>query len=334
MNRLFKSILSTLLFSIFTVFTIFANDTFLFYLASGQLVPSEEGEVNVEMSSEIINIVLEEDYYQVTVDFSFFNPSEDITLEVGFPFFEVGLYGSGNIYDFKCWTDGIEIDFSDKPIEKKWAKSTGLEKAYTRIITFPKNETVKTTITYKSKYGIYGSFPNLANYLYGTGSSWKNYIGKITLRIQNNALFYYPEEIFMAGKSIYSDFEKIDDKTFEAIFNNVEPETYTDTFLIGLNNIFGYTGGGKAFSKKSFAPCNEILTEKDIFWYTKPQLRYLRNTIYALHGYIFKSQDLKELFEYDGRFWAQPYSPNPNFSETQLSEIEKYNVKFILSHEK
>lgn len=332
MNRLFKSILSTLLFSIFTVFTIFANDTF-FYLAGGQLVPSEEGEVNVEMSSEIINIVLGEDYYQVTVDFSFFNPNEDTTLEVGFPFFEGGIQGSGVIYDFKCWTNDVEIDFSNKLIEKTWAQSTGLEKAYTRIVNFPKNETVKTTITYKSKYGSSAPSAKVASYLYGTGSSWKNNIGKITLRIQDNELFFHPEEIYMAGKSIYSDFEKIDDKTFEVVFDNVKPENYTDTFLILTSSIIGDTGP-RLFSKKRFKPCVKRLTEKDIFWYTKPQLRYLRNTIYAFHGYSFKSQDLKDFFEKEGKWWNPPYTPNPNFSETQLSEIEKYNVKFILSHEK
>ena len=67
--------------------------------------------------------------------------------------------------------------------------------------------------------------------------------------------------------------------------------------------------------------CDYRATTESLFWYTKPQLRILRNTIYALHGYDFKSEDLKELFISWGKNWSPSYKVNPNFSEEELSEL-------------
>jgi hypothetical protein len=88
------------------------------------------------------------------------------------------------------------------------------------------------------------------------------------------------------------------------------------------------------------------LTKQSLFWYTKPQLRLLRNAIYAFNGYPFKSKDLIELFEVkcaeygwfgfkeiDGDYKGY-YPLDKNFSEDKLSDIEKYNVKLILEEEK
>ena len=51
---------------------------------------------------------------------------------------------------------------------------------------------------------------------------------------------------------------------------------------------------------------------------TKKDLRYMRNLIFAKHGYIFKSADLKAVF--DNFKW---YKENPAFSETLFSEDEQ-----------
>lgn len=104
---------------------LYANDTY-FYMAGGQLVP---------------------------VDFTFFNHGETVTLDTGFPFFCVGLQGSGEITDFRCWTNGVETSYVDYPIVKEWAHDTELENAYVRSITFPSQQITTTRITYKSSYG-------------------------------------------------------------------------------------------------------------------------------------------------------------------------------------
>jgi len=60
----------------------------------------------------------------------------------------------------------------------------------------------------------------------------------------------------------------------------------------------------------------------------KEQYRYVRNLIYARHGYIFKSSDLMEAF--NQFVW---YKPNPDFSDNMLSKKEKDYVSLILKKE-
>jgi len=61
----------------------------------------------------------------------------------------------------------------------------------------------------------------------------------------------------------------------------------------------------------------------------KDQYRLLRNLVYARHGYIFKSEDLKAIFNQFS--W---YKPNPDFKESDLSKEEKAYVERMLKMEK
>ncbi|MEH7097799.1 TcaA NTF2-like domain-containing protein [Neobacillus vireti] len=72
-----------------------------------------------------------------------------------------------------------------------------------------------------------------------------------------------------------------------------------------------------------------ILTEADIANLTPEQLRLARNEIFARHGYEFKSVDLQNYFSQ--KSW---YSPDPLFSESMISDIEKQNAELILSKER
>ena len=81
---------------------IFANDTY-FFTSGGNLHPTTEKDISIRMKEEVINIVCENNYYKVTVDFDFENTGNETTLSVGFPFFEVGVGGHGKIFDFECW---------------------------------------------------------------------------------------------------------------------------------------------------------------------------------------------------------------------------------------
>lgn len=61
----------------------------------------------------------------------------------------------------------------------------------------------------------------------------------------------------------------------------------------------------------------------------KKQIRYLRNMIYARHGYVFNSQDLREIFE--NFEW---YKPNPKFTEDKLNREEKDYIDRLLRRER
>ena len=322
------------LFSVFfCLISVYANDTF-FYLSGGSLVPAKETEeVNIEMREEVIKLKFQPSYYEVTVDFEFYNPGKEQNLLIGFPFFEIGNNGKGKIYDFECWTNDKKTDYKDKPIDSKWKTSSNnnLKNAYTREITFAKKSITKTKISYKSTYGSATTSDSVATYLYGTGASWKNPIGKITLILENSNLSKYPRDIYIRDKSIKNEFLRVSDNTFKIDLYNVEPN-YTDVFTIQLTSNIGDTGP-KIFPYHFYYDRFPI-EEQDLFWRTKAQLRIVRNTIYALHGYIFKSPDLIEYFSGEWvKNWAIPYTPNPNFTEDDLSQIEKNNIKAILEEE-
>lgn len=317
------------------VINVFANDTY-FFMSGGNLIPTTEKDTSVQMKSEVISISLEEKYYQVTVDFNFINHGEQAELLVGFPFFEAGIGGHGNIYDFKCWTNDELTDYSDFPLEHNFSNldytGENLQNAYVRKITFPPKSTTKTRVSYKSEYG-YDTEGVIVKYLYGTGITWKNKIEDIELILNNNMKYSCPRTIQMGDiTNIENSFSRLADNKWHAHFKNVEPE-YTDCFSIYCSDIL-YDVGPKAFHKENFMCYYTKVSEKTLYWYTKPQLRILRNTIYALHGYAFKSQDLKELFETWGKYWYPNYEINPSFSESEFTENEKYNIEFILKEEK
>lgn len=65
-----------------------------------------------------------------------------------------------------------------------------------------------------------------------------------------------------------------------------------------------------------------------LFWFSKAQLRVMRNEIYARHGYTFASADLKAHFA--KMSWYKPLGDN---SKVHLSELEQLNVDLIKAEE-
>lgn len=64
--------------------------------------------------------------------------------------------------------------------------------------------------------------------------------------------------------------------------------------------------------------------EETLAYLTPEELRLLRNHIYARHGYIFKSEDLKKYFsKYK---W---YSPHLENIDSQLNSVEKDNIALV-----
>lgn len=73
------------------------------------------------------------------------------------------------------------------------------------------------------------------------------------------------------------------------------------------------------------------LTDEDISQFTAEELGYVRNEIYARHGYIFKTKKYSDYF--NSKSW---YYPDEYLDEDQwsfLSDIEKANVKLIKATE-
>ena len=68
------------------------------------------------------------------------------------------------------------------------------------------------------------------------------------------------------------------------------------------------------------------VTYNDICELSEYELKIMRNEIYARHGYIFNSEDMKRYFSQQS--WYRPVSKN-----VTLSNTEHYNVEFIKSYE-
>lgn len=72
-----------------------------------------------------------------------------------------------------------------------------------------------------------------------------------------------------------------------------------------------------------------LLKEKDLAHLSSDELRLARNEIYARHGMVFGVDDLDAYFALQS--W---YEPNPNFTDSMLSELEHKNIGIILKYEK
>ncbi len=70
------------------------------------------------------------------------------------------------------------------------------------------------------------------------------------------------------------------------------------------------------------------LTEEDVQEKTKPELRIMRNEIFARYGYTFKAGGEMDTYFRQQRW----YSPQASI-EGCLTEIEKRNIRFIQEHE-
>ena len=74
--------------------------------------------------------------------------------------------------------------------------------------------------------------------------------------------------------------------------------------------------------------CERKLTEDDLAGMSKKELRLMRNWIFARHGYIFSSTEMRNYFEQQP--WYQGRYSNVT---SMLTDIEKYNINFIKEHE-
>ena len=77
-----------------------------------------------------------------------------------------------------------------------------------------------------------------------------------------------------------------------------------------------------------FPSDSEYITDSDLAGKTKEEVALIRNEIYARHGYVFNTEAYQEYFSQ--KEW---YSPNPNFSEAVLNEIELANKDFLVEYE-
>lgn len=154
-----------------------------------------------------------------------------------------------------------------------------------------------------------------------------------------------PFEVYRNGNlmekgSYYSDFEKytgeypISDKIeIKFDFDLDGEKTITVSYenprihVIDWSNPHNLVLSSEGYS---VSLTNEELSEDFLLYLTKSQLAFLRNAIYAFHGYKFKNKTYSEIFSSNYEHW---YKINPNFTEKDFNEIEKANINLIKKYE-
>jgi len=270
--------------------TISANDGRVVIGPSIEILDNEN--TNVIMQNEVINITINENYYEITVDFDFYNEGSDETVLIGFPVetwnFINDEYIHDNIFDFKSYINGeliseyiikeeeyIELYFN---VKKRW---------YLREILFPEKSHTYSKVTYRvlNQYYLDG-FADVG-YIFGTGRSWKDKIGKITVYI------IHDDDIIILGiKNIENfDFTWEADGIYKFEIESMEPEIEDRIYISIQQSDYFFNPRYTGYNVKKLL----YKDENDIQYYTINQIRLLINSYFTNQEYDLDEVDIKNI---------------------------------------
>ena len=278
--------------------------------------------------------------WAVTCDFTFENTSKDpVTLTVGFPFPVVDEESAGNVavpagkpevapgsplvWEFQTLVGGKKVPVREtRTLTNPALPDVSYEFAYLWEVTFKPGERVDIRNTYLHGVSEVSNGTAYAHYALMTGTLWAGgKIGRSRLEVHMPGA----RHLLCAGDRL------------------TEPSAFTPA---GGTVTMDGKGLSIMWDLKDFRPTQDLdvcYTELDSvrhgeFWEfqstdlakaTDEELRLLRNKVYALHGYIFKTKDMKEAF---AKYWW--YRENPEYSVKSLSSDEQAFVAQVLAEEK
>lgn len=319
-----------------------ANDAYI-EAAGGSVIPIDSpmssAHPSISMKSEIIKIDLQPRFYHVHVDFEFYNEGASSTIKVGFPQWHYGTTKTIELKNFKTSVNGKSLEYElleDNGTKTPAHKADIVDLWFVRDITFPSEEITKTSVDYDCEYGVAGYW-KAVEYLFGTGRTWKNPIGSQTIEITNNigatSVILCDRTAFIESNEwktadSWKDINIVNNgKKITITRKNVSPD-YFDTFRCEIADDYYLLFPYGDFDSQNYRFGKNLLTEKDLIFFTNEQLRYMRNIILACHGNIFQSADLNN--------WLKKldwYKPSHKVELSELSEIELANMKAIQKEE-
>jgi hypothetical protein len=313
------------LINVFIFTNLYANDTWVESAGGGYTLLDVKNQ-SVKMISENIKIDLYDNYYEMNIEFIFFNYGDTVELKVGFPEYS---YGTGNITNIRNFQTSVNNENVEVEMVKNLNNTLNFNFGYKKInswyvknVVFNANEYTVTKVHYRADYANYGYY-NSVEYLYGTGSTWNDKIDQIVIEITNHTNYWLYRTIFNVEKTTL----RRNNNTIEIRINNIYPEI-ADDFSICFSDFPAFEMPQFEVSERRWRLAREIITDEELILLNKEQLRILRNSIYAFHGYKFMSIDLQNYFNRQN--W---YKINNNFTENNFSENEKTNLKNIISEE-
>lgn len=282
------------------------------------------------------NIIVEEGTdTSVTIE----KKTDSITLEkITPPNFEQFLgywvgYFIPNLDDEKLWSKQIvegvywtrenkitiSIDFINDSIVQGHSIVAGNERPFKGIV---KEENGILNIFAKEpgddKYDGEFTFQFKDNQLIGTWEAFKNIdIKKRKYSLKKKEYIYNPNQMLSDNADIFIDWENFKKEiiSFEDEDEIGSWEQYE--FAMSTNKIYEINAS------------NSKLKKEDVENLSKGDLKIIRNTIYARHGYSFKNRPMRVFF--DAQDWYIPVSAN---IKSNFTEIEKANIDLLLKYEK
>lgn len=307
--------------SICSCLNLSANDTFI-EISSGAMSNIELKKNNqIQMISEIIEITLYDDFYQINVDFNFYNHGLSTEIEVGFPQWQDGTRGDFDFIEFKTSVNGEDKKFHEVNANIELSGGSLLiNKWFVRTIKFPEKEYTRTNVNYKVPYG---SYQNGAAYLFGTGSTWREDIKNITIIIKNKSERWI-NNLEINGVDDFTPENHND--VIEINLHNITPNI-SDEILIDANSVpSGLISLKRINPDKYWFYRSEIILQKGLRYLKKSQLRLLRNLIFAGNGHIFESKDINDWLNNYCDDW---YKPIRRIGIDELTQNEKTNIRLI-----
>jgi hypothetical protein len=319
----------------------FSNDSRIVLGSSVELINNEN--TNIIMLEEEIKITLYGRYYEVDVSFDFFNDGDEENVLLGFPVWTVTYDNPeerewAKIRDFQSYINGelvteyTTIEESEKNLQlttTTW---------FVREVTFPGNSHTYSRVTYKAPYNTLG-YQIGAGYIYGTGRNWKDSIGKMTVII-NHADDTLIDEVSFGWNRSYNELIWGESGTYKYVLENIEPDEREQiTVMIRFYGVFDEYKGQFGESWDGEWIWNRSLLEEysKTNLYTRNQLKLFISFFYAMHGYDFENQLLKNYFQNMPPSWQNGhfnYRVDPSFSENNFNVFERKNIDYLSSLER
>ena len=314
---------------LFLLLSVSANDAYT-KVSGGSILPlSKTKNENIKMEKEEINFTLYKEHYDINVKFYFKNYGPTETIEVGFPQWKHLQPTEDDFYYFKSKVNDIITNFTVKELEKSEPLDEGMviTKWYIRSVTFESNEITTTEVEYSAPYGVYG-ISESADYLFGTGATWKDCIGEMIIKITNTT-----DDVWINAIRIdNSDLGNIirENNTIVIQEKNVYPKIESEIFL-ELDRVPDCLVSLRAINpERRWDFRDYIISESKLKFYSTTQLGYLRNLMFAAYGHTFKSADINQWLKKNCSDW---YTPKGTVTEKQFNENEKKNLALIQQEE-
>ena len=118
-------------------------------------------------------------------------------------------------------------------------------------------------------------------------------------------------------------------------YENTTNNQQSDINAQSINDVSTNSKGQNTTNEKITIPGDypdasiRVLSSSELSGYSKRELKLMRNEIFARHGYIFKTDDMKKHFS--SKQW---YEPKYNDVNSMLTDIEQQNIKTIQQLEK